>query len=331
MREGKIDIIRQPIPTLLATFALLVVMLTIRFATSPHPAELSADYLSPLGEWLNSLMGRGASISFTIFTTIVSGIIITRIISRYSISVIRSFVPMVLYIIGVGGVVYAAANPALQLCWLMLLRSAELHIACFKRYEMFDGVMCAAVYIATAVLLVPELVWLVPLLVVEWFLFRRSAREMVAAIVAMAAPVAICTFAWWFEGHDLWLFGRGWLDTFDGIEIVNFAELYSSIGGIIPTILLGLYTLVSLLSIATFATNYHSMRLRARKIHTWFTLLWFMGVVMIAVGTPLAVAIPIMNLGAIPLIHTFLVKHAGIFSATCYLALTVATLLTTLL
>lgn len=328
MKSGKIDIIRQPIPTLLATFGLLVTLLTIRSVGSPHPAEMATGYLSPLGVWLNGLLGSGGGIAATICATLVSGVLITRIISRYSISVIRSFMPLVLYIIGVGVVAFTPHNPALHLCWLLLLRSAELMIAGFKRCEMFDSVMCAAVYMALAVLLVPDLVWVLPLLVIEWFVYRRSPREMVAAVVAMCGPVAICSFAWWTVAHDPWCFAKEWAAALTHPSLFNFGSLYRECGGAMPTIGLGLYTLLSLLSLVTISANYQGMRLRARKIHICFTLLWLTGVVMTFVGVPLTVALPTMAIGAIPLIHTFLVKNSGLFSALYYVALVVVTILT---
>lgn len=328
MTSRKIDIIRQPIPTLLATFGVLVTLLTIRSVRSPHPAEVATDFLSPLGVWLNGVLGSGGGVAFTICATIVSSIIITRIISRYSISVIRSFVPLVLYIIGVGMVVFSPQNPSLHLCWLLLLRSAELMIAGFKRYEMFDSVMCSAVYVATAALLVPDLVWILPLLIIEWFIFRRSPREMVAAVVAMCGPVAICTFAWWTADHNVWCFAEGWAAALTKPTLVEFGSLISECGGLVPTIALGLYTFLSLLSIATVVTHNQGMRLRARKIHVCFTLLWLIGLAMLLFGVPLAVALPTMAIGAIPIIHTFFVKQSGLFSALYYVALVVVAIAT---
>ena len=328
MTGRKIDIIRQPIPTLFATFGVLLALLTIRSVGTPYAGESLAGHLSPLGEWIDGVLSGGWGIATTIVATFVSGIIITRIISRYSISVIRSFMPMVLYIIGVGGVLFTPTSPSLHLCWLLMLRSAELLIAGFKRYEMFDSVMCSAVYAATAVLIIPDLVWTLPLLVVEWLTYRRSGREIAAALVAMCGPVAICTFAWWTADHNVWAFAEGWAEGISTPRLVNFGQLYTQCGGLVPTLLLGLYVVLSLLSIGTFATGWHGMRLRARKIHACFTLLWLLGTLMLLLGIPAAIAIPTMSVGAIPLIHTFLVRNPGLFSALYYLVLVATTLLT---
>ena len=90
MTGRKIDIIRQPIPTLFATFGVLLTLLTIRSVGSPYAGESLVGHLSPLGEWIDGVLSGGWGIATTIVATFVSGIIITRIISRYSISVIRS-------------------------------------------------------------------------------------------------------------------------------------------------------------------------------------------------------------------------------------------------
>lgn len=326
MTGRKIDIIRQPIPTLLATFGVLLTLLTIRSVGTPYAGEAVVGHLSPLGEWIDGWLSGGWAIATTIVATFLSAIIITRIISRYSISVIRSFMPMVLYIIGVGGVLFTPSSPSLHLCWLLMLRSAELLIASFKRCEMFDSVMCSAVYAATAVLIIPDLAWTLPLLVVQWLTYRRSGREIAAALVAMCGPVAICTFAWWTADHNVWAFAEGWAEGLTTPSFINFGQLYTECGGVVPTILLGLYVVLSLMSIGTFATKWQGMRIRARKIHACFTLLWLLGTLMLLLGIPAAVAIPTMSIGAIPLIHTFLVKHPGLFSALYYIALVALTL-----
>lgn len=328
MTGRKIDIIRQPIPTLLATFGVLLTLLTIRSVGTPYAGEAVVGHLSPLGEWIDGWLSGGWAIATTIVATFLSAIIITRIISRYSISVIRSFMPMVLYIIGVGGVLFTPSSPSLHLCWLLMLRSAELLIASFKRCEMFDSVMCSAVYAATAVLIIPDLAWTLPLLVVQWLTYRRSGREIAAALVAMCGPVAICTFAWWAADHNVWAFAEGWAEGLSTPSFINFGQLYTECGGVVPTILLGLYVVLSLMSIGTFATKWQGMRIRARKIHACFTLLWLLGTLMLLLGIPAAVAIPTMSIGAIPLIHTFLVKNPGLFSALYYIALVALTLLT---
>ncbi len=71
MTSRKIDIIRQPIPTLLATFGVLVTLLTIRSVRSPHPAEVATDFLSPLGVWLNGIN------TLTFFTASTLGVFTT--------------------------------------------------------------------------------------------------------------------------------------------------------------------------------------------------------------------------------------------------------------
>ena len=53
MTGRKIDIIRQPIPTLFATFGVLLALLTIRSVGTPYAGESLAGHLSPLGEWID--------------------------------------------------------------------------------------------------------------------------------------------------------------------------------------------------------------------------------------------------------------------------------------
>ena len=143
MYQRKLDIIKQPIPIILGTFALLVALLTTRAVGAPLSGEVVSNIFSPVGVWFNGLFGAVGSVAFSVVMTMASAEVFTRIISRYSISVIRSFLPLTLYGVWVCGVLFAVGSPALQLALFLLAHSAELMVGSFKRQTMFDDVMCA--------------------------------------------------------------------------------------------------------------------------------------------------------------------------------------------
>ena len=73
------------------------------------------------------------------------------------------------------------------------------------------------------------------------------------------------------------------------------------------------------------------MRLRARKGHIYFSLLYLVGVAMLLLGIPVVVALPVMGFASVPLIHTFLVRRKGAVGVVVYVAIVLLTLATSVL
>lgn len=321
------DILKQPIPTLLVTFAVLLVAQTMRALSHPYPEENLSGSLSPLGLWIDgSLAGFGTTVS--LLGMVVSSILITRIITRYSLSVIRSFVPMVLFAVTVGGVLFPIGSPATMLALLMIIHATDQMIMSFKRSECFSEVMRASFWTGLATLIVPDMVYVLALLPVQWLIWQRSLREMIAGTIMALLPLLPCSFCWWVGGKEpLWILEQ-WCCSLSQLHLPDCVALCNSAGGL-PTILLrGLLALLSLLSIVVYLSSFGSMRLRARKGHIYFTLLYLVGVLMLLFGCTTAVAIVLMGYAAVPLIHTFFVRRKGWLSTTIYILLVLIALAT---
>ena len=94
MYQRKLDIIKQPIPIILGTYLLLIALLTYRAIVSPLPCEDVTSLLSPVGGWFDGLFSPLWGRVLSVVMLLASSVVFTRIISRYSISVIRSFLPL---------------------------------------------------------------------------------------------------------------------------------------------------------------------------------------------------------------------------------------------
>lgn len=327
----QIDILKQPVPILLLTFALLLALMTARGVCAPFEAEGSLEVLSPVGVWIDGTLSGVWGIVTSVLATLMGSIIITRIIGRYSLSVIRSFVPMVLFVTCVCGVVFPLRSPALMLSLLMLVHATELMIMSFRRTERFSEVMRAAFWSGLAALIVPDLVYAVALLPVQWLIWQRSPREMVAGVIMLLLPILPASFCWWVDGEaPLWLVGE-WGRALSPIGVADFGALYAGIGGLLPTVLLGVLTLLMLASVATFIGGFGSMRLRARKGHVYFTLLYLVGCLMLLFGVPAVVALPTMGFASVPLIHTFFVRRKGAIGVVIYVMIVALSLVAALL
>ncbi len=331
MQRQQTDILKQPIPTLLFTFAALLVAQTLRAIRAPYTAESVEGLLSPLGEWIDASAGYGGGVAIVLLSVVVASVIITRIISRYSLSVIKSFVPMVLFVVGVCGVVYPTNSPAIALSLLMVVHATDLMIMSFKRTERFSEIMRASFWTGLATLILPDLVYLLLLLPLQWLIWQRSPREMVAGVIMALLPLLPASFCWWMAGEEpLWLL-REWSSSITPIHTPNIALLFESVGGWGATLLLGVLVLLTLSSMVVFVEGFSSMRLRARKGHIYFMVLYLVGLFMLFYGSEPLVAIPIMGYASVPLIHTFFVRRKGVASTIIYVAVVVLSLTTAIL
>ena len=325
MQQRKPDIIKQPIPLILGTFAVAVALLVARAVRAPLPCEAEvAGVLSSVGVWFDGLFSPLWSVVFAVFMTVGSAVVFTRIISRYSISVIRSFIPLVLYCLLVCGVSYPVGSPSLGLALFLLAHSAEMMIVSFKRCTRFDDVMCASFYAGLAALLVPDMLYASLLVVFQWAIYRRSTREMVAGAILFLLPLLPASFCFWVAGHEaVWLLHE-WCNTLSGFNVPSLAELYDACGGLWGAIVGGAILLMAVASLVTLFGSFGTMRIRARKIHACFLMTFFVGAAMLACGMPLVATLPVIGIGLTPLVHTFFVRCSGVTGTIIYLALLVA-------
>lgn len=320
-QQQKYDILKQPTLTLLVTFAALLVMQTMRAIRLPLASEALTESLSPIGVWFDGAMGPTASVVFAVITVVLSSILITRIIGRYSLSVVRSFVPMALLVVCVFGTLYPIESPSMMLAVVLTIHATDLMIMSFKRHERFGEVMKAAFYASLAALLLPDFVYVLALLPIQWFIWQRSVREMIAATITLLTPLLITSCTYWFAGERFGWFAEEWIGHISPITPISFDTLIPKLGGIVGTSLLGLTTLATLASIVVFIGGQGGMRLRARKGHIYFTLLFFVGIAIFLLGTPAAISLPIAGIASVPLLHTLFVRRKGIVSVLLYILL----------
>lgn len=325
------DILSQPIPIILLTFGLVLAGEVVRTLMVPFVAESVEGVLSPVGVWIDGLCGGVVDTILGVLMVIMGSVTLTRIIGRYSLSVIRSLVPMVLFVVCLCGVLFPIGSTALLMALLMVIHATELMIMSFKRTERFSEVMRAGFWTGLATLLVPDMVYILALLPVQWLIWQRSPREMVAGVIMVFLPLLPASFCYWVGGKSpLWLAGE-WCRSLSPLHIVDLNTLSHHAGGIAPTILFGVLLLLTLASIVVFLEGFTSMRIRARKGHIYFTILYLVGLAMLTLGIPAVVAILTMGFASVPLIHTFLVRRKGLWSAITYILIVVLTIVATIL
>ena len=130
--------------------------------------------------------------------------------------------------------------------------------------------------------------------------------------------------------EPLWLL-REWSSSITPLHSPDFAELFESVGGWDCVMLFGALVLLTLSSMVVFMGGISSMRLRARKGHIYFTVLYLVGLFMLLHGSEPVVAIPVMGYASVPLIHTFFVRRKGVASTIIYIAVVALSLTTAIL
>lgn len=312
-------------PLMLLAFAVLMVVgaadcLLLR---AEWQQGLLAGSLSPLGVALDGLVGGYGWVAAvaSLIVVLLSATVFTRLILRYSLSVIRSLLPLVLYGVWVLGSGFVPSL-SLHLAGFMLIRSAGLMIHSFKREERFNDVMCASVYVILAALLVPDLVWTLLLLPVAWSTFRRTPREVLCSLLAMVAPLLVVSYVWWVPTGRVWTFLEGWYGGLTKLHLDPTALLaYVDAMGPTNVAMVALLVLLTLASVVVYVRSRGAMRLRARKVHVCFLLHFVVGVVLLLGGAPVATSVLLMAVGSVPLLHTFFVHCPGLPTALIYLLL----------
>lgn len=328
MKATKTDILKQPIPTLLATFAALLGLLTLRAMRAPMAIEQPQSGLSPVALWFDGMLGEVGGAVVVVVSIVLAAVLVTRITSRYSLSVIRSFVPMVLFVVCVYAVVLPIDHPSIVLAMLMVVHSVELMIVSFKRTERFSEVMRAAFWLGMAVLMVPKMFYLILLLLLQWLIWQRSQREMAAGVIMLLLPLIPASFAWWVDGKEpLWLLGEWWEALVAPSMSGGVVPDVGSLGGILSVVLFALVVLLTVASIVVFIAGYGSMRIRARKAHVFFATLFVVSLVVMFGGISSAYTLPMVGFASVPLVHTFFVRRKGLFAAVVYLLLVLLTAL----
>lgn len=320
MAKQQTDILKQPLPTLLVCYATLMVVLTLR-AQRIEGGSRALFPLSPLGEWVDGVLAGGWGVATVVVEVLLGSIIITRITGRYSLSVIRSFVPMVLYVVAVCGVILPVWSPSLTLALLMLVVAAEQNIQSFRRSEQFGYVMTASFWTGLAVLLVPDLVYTALLLPLQWIIWQRSPREMVAGVVMFLLPLLPTSFCWWVGGKEpLWLVGE-WAHSLSPLEGAPWGDMPSLVGGVLSLILWGFVVVLALAGALIYAVSYGDMRIRARKGHAYFAALFALSLLMCVAGVSVGISVPLMGFASVPLIYTFFTRRKGVLSTVVYVVL----------
>lgn len=315
----KIDILKQPAATILLTEAALILFGVILL----YGERETMVAVTPTAEFVESWVGGSGSLVGAIISTvliIINSLLATRIVTRYSASVVRSFVPMVLYTIAACATTCQTGSIIPQLTATLLLGGSNRLIRSFKRKLIFAPLLEGYFLIGIIPLLYPAALPVVLLTLLLMPLYERTPREWLSGVTGLLLPTLLCSWLWWlFGGVE---FGATLNSIFAPLGKSDFsiADLFT-VERLTEGILLAFMLAMILCSLISLVVRGSSMRTRPKKINWHFVLIILGSLLMLYLEEPGPTFYAIFAGGFAVIAHLFLARWHQIATLICYLLL----------
>lgn len=259
------DVIRQPLGVVAATFVIMMACVVIRVTTAPYPAETDLAADMPLGRAIDSLFPTGAAAcTVGLVAAILNATLLAGMIVRYSVSAVRTYLPMAVYAMTAYGICFPAGSVSATLVPLLLILGSTQMIAAFKRSYQFEHVFKSAFCIGLLPMLYAPALPLVLIVPVTLVLYRRTLREAVVAAAGLLLPFFICSVVWWGLGDSFGLMGH---ELLAGTTLGEDTALPALFGekGVWSKVYIGLFAALTLCSAIIILRTLPSLRTRAKN------------------------------------------------------------------
>ena len=299
-------------------------LIFVRLLYAPYTVESTVGVDMPLGRLIDGLLAghRLAIHSIAMLTLFVNGALITRLIDKYNISTVRTYLPIVMYVVMGYGILAPFGTVGAVSVSMLLIVSSEQMIAAFKRSYTFNNVFNSAFCLGLMPLIYSTSLPLVLILPFALSLYRRTAREWIVAIVGLGLPLLLASAGWAAAGYG-WGFIAGSLaEAFVTPAGVGVAAALKEVG-IAAYIYVVLALGIVLLSIAAIISGSHKAGVRARKIYVHFTCLTLLSAATFFIPSGTIVSIGLIAVSAALLSTAFFIRFRGLFALIAYIALIV--------
>lgn len=285
----KVDISRQPLGAATGVFLLLLVFFSF-VPGIPWQAAAGGDAAFPLpGAWLDGTVPQPWNRILAAVIVLTAGMALTLTATRYMLYGTRTYLPMLGFLAICCAPAAGIPTLAGACCALLLTYALRKGVESFKRRYCFDALFRAGLALGTLPLLYAPAVVLVAVLPAALVIYKRSAREAVAAAAGLLLPLGAGSYLCWAvadSGGLLWNALRQAL-TAPGMAVCNIWNVIAgqdTIAGTIPVAAAAsMTTALLILGTVSLLLLYPRMRTRTRKIHQHLLFL-------------LAVCLPVMLL-----------------------------------
>ena len=310
------DAIRQPLAIALRTSVVLLLLILLHGSV---PVGSTADM--PLGAIIDRLFAAPVLLQLLrALVTLANAVLLSGLIVRYGLCPTRTYLPMPLYVL-LSGLFLPTASASTLLIVLLLMLHLNRMTACFRRSYQFEHLFIASLYLGLTPMLSTAATPLLLSLAAALFLYRRTAREAIVALVGVALPTLFCSVIWWSTGadwnHMLLQWGAGL-----AAAAVPDALPAFTVSRITALTLLGLCGVLLLLAILRLYRTLPALRPRPRSIY--LHILWLMlcsAATLFCCPTRPEVAGTLAALPATVLITSYLTFHGRRYALTVYLLL----------
>lgn len=320
---GRLEVIKQPLLMVVFTFLAMMSVILWRVAVAPYLFETDVAADMPLGKLIDGLASGSVTLTFIIgiIVSFLSASLLAGIIVKYSVSLVRTYLPMIIYAITAFGICVSVGSLSAFFASLLLILSSAAMIAAFRRSYQFGNVFRSAFFLGILPMLYAQSVVLCLILPITLALYQRTPREWVAAFVGLFLPLVLCSVGWWAAGESLGFVFESLISSISGVSSsINVIEVFIA-SSISVKIFIGIYILLSFYSIFVILIKITGMRTRARKIYLHFIWLLILCLAMIFIPSGNIISLGLLAVPGSVVISAFFIKHSGWVTIIIYIVL----------
>lgn len=320
---GRPEVIKQSLLMVIVTFLAMMIVILWRVAVVPNSFETSVAADMPLGRLIDGITGGFIPLTYFIGIIIafINASLLTGIILRYSVSVVRTYLPMIIYAMIAFGVCVPVGSLSAFFASLILILSSASMIAAFRRSYQFGNVFKSAFFLGILPMMYAPSVVLVLIIPVTLILYQRTFREWIVALTGFCLPFLLCSVGWWIAGES---FGYIWetmaADIFAGSASMSVTDVFLN-SELLVKIVVAIYVLLAVYSIFLILFRLAGMRTRARKIYLHFIWLLILCIAMIFLPSSNIISIGLIAVPASVVISAFFIKRSGWITVAVYVFL----------
>ncbi len=267
MNRSRTDIARQSLTITLFSALALSSLFLLRSYYHPFPFETVPAAEMPLarasdGLFVSPFISRLADLMLTL----INAVLITRFLTRYSVTVIRVYIAFVFYIIFARSAFWPVPGLSTSTATMFLVLSTGRMVAAFKRSYRFEDVFLSSFYLGLLPMLFAPSIYILAILPIVLIIYRRTIREFVVSIAGVLLPVLLCSVIWWALGYDFGHTVRLLSENLSAMPQTWFPD--TVFGAAFPPLLfLILCVLLTLVSTVVNIVMLPKMRTRPHKIY----------------------------------------------------------------
>ncbi len=264
----RINVVKQPKLLAIVTFVAVMALIFVRLIYAPYSMEPAIGADMPLGKLLDGFLGRQsvAMHSVVLLLMFLNGVLTTHLIDKYSISMVRTPLPIVMYILMGYGIFAPFGTVSAGLASILLIISSEQMIAAFKRSYTFNNVFNASFCLGIMPLIYSPSLLLVLILPVALSLYRRTPREWIVAVAGLVLPLLLASAGWYAAGYGWGFVASSLAEAFVMPTGIGVVVALNEIG-VMAYVYVGLALSILFLSMAAVIAGANKMGVRARKIY----------------------------------------------------------------